>query len=404
MEDQGLDNLEITAEVRDTPVPAQKDGVAAYLFGSAFSDCQVYMFIMSQFTCLSCKVAFNNGDIQRQHYKSDWHRYNLKRKVAELPSVTAEDFQRRVLQQQSKLNPGKNKLHCNACRKYFTNEKAFENHLNSKKHKDNAKDFDTVKRVDKPTEAESSNANEDYDLEEVDSDEWDDDIENPIDNNDCLFCSHHSASIIKNVKHMTAAHSFFVPDVEYCVDLRGLLEYLGEKITKGFMCIWCNEKGKSFHSADAARKHMIDKGHCKMIHEGLALAEYVDYYDYSTSYPDAAVEGVDKDEEVDIPELDGNDYQLVLPSGVVVGHRSLMKYYKQNIDPNRQVVVHRNNKKLHKVLAHYKALGWSAAQQEVVARTARDVHYMKRMQAKLRTNLGIKANKLQKHFRPQVNF
>lgn len=63
------------------------------------------------------------------------------------------------------------------------------------------------------------------------------------------------------------------------------------------MCIWCNDKGKTFHSADAARSHMLDKGHCKMLHEGLALAEYSDFYDYSSSYPDAE-EASNPDEEV----------------------------------------------------------------------------------------------------------
>lgn len=46
------------------------------------------------------------------------------------------------------------------------------------------------------------------------------------------------------------------------------------------MCLWCNETGRTFYSMEAARAHMVDKGHCKMLHEGLALAEYADYYDY----------------------------------------------------------------------------------------------------------------------------
>lgn len=71
---------------------------------------------------------------------------------------------------------------------------------------------------------------------------------------------------------------------------------------------------------------------------------------------------------MDIPELDGSDYQLVLPSGVVVGHRSLMRYYKQKLNPNSVVPVSKNNKKLHKVLAEYRALGWTATQQAEAAR------------------------------------
>lgn len=74
---------------------------------------------------------------------------------------------------------------------------------------------------------------EESDVEEVDSDEWEDDTENPIDNNDCLFCMHHSHNFIKNLEHMTIVHSFFIPDIEYCSDLNGLLRYLGEKISDG---------------------------------------------------------------------------------------------------------------------------------------------------------------------------
>lgn len=84
----------------------------------------------------------------------------------------------------------------------------------------------------------------DSDVESVDSDEWLDDTENPASRNDCLFCNHHSRSVVKNLKHMSSAHSFFIADPEYCIDIKGLLKYLGEKIYAGYMCIWCNETGK----------------------------------------------------------------------------------------------------------------------------------------------------------------
>lgn len=129
----------------------------------------------------------------------------------------------------------------------------------------------------------------DDDVEEVDSDEWDEEdtsYENPIALNKCLFCGVRSASLVDNVTHMSTVHSFFVPDTEYVVDLDGLLRYLGEKVARDFICLWCNDRGRTFQSLDAARKHMRDKGHCKMLHEGLALAEYANYYDYSASYPD----------------------------------------------------------------------------------------------------------------------
>lgn len=45
---------------------------------------------------------------------------------------------------------------------------------------------------------------------------------------DCLFCPHHSKSLTKNVAHMTKVHGFFIPDVEFLVDIKGLIRYLGE--------------------------------------------------------------------------------------------------------------------------------------------------------------------------------
>ncbi|KAL3267379.1 hypothetical protein HHI36_011510 [Cryptolaemus montrouzieri] len=340
------------------------------------------------YTCITCRVAFKDADFQRLHYKTDWHRYNLKRKVVDLPPVTSEAFQTRVTNIRNfntQLEQDKS-VYCKPCRKLFGNPNAYDNHLNSKKHKDSLKNYDEsvddIKQGSNKNEKKNEVLDEsEEDVEEIDSDEWEEDVENPIDNNDCLFCSHHSKNFLKNLEHMTTAHSFFIPDIEFCVDVQGLLRYLGEKVVSGFMCLWCNEKGRTFHSVEAAKSHMTDKGHCKMLHEGVALAEYTDYYDYSTSYPDAD-EGVNADEEVDTNQLDDSEYQLVLPSGVKVGHRSLMRYYKQSITHKTALVPSRNTKKLHKVLATYRALGWTETQQEQAARKARDIHYLKRVQSK----------------------
>ncbi|XP_070498694.1 cytoplasmic 60S subunit biogenesis factor ZNF622 [Chironomus tepperi] len=376
---------------------------------------------MPNFTCLACSVKFVDGDTQREHFGTDWHRYNLKRKVSELPPLTAEEFQDRVLQaRQSDLESQKDEsLYCKACKKFFKTKNAHDNHLNSKKHKDCVKIFienhtndeDTQVEISVPAmeiieERQKQIEEEEADLmdaESVDSDEWDDDTENPIANNDCIFCEHHSRSIVKNLKHMSIAHSFFIPDAEFCCDVFGLLSYLADKVCKDYICLWCNEKGKTFYSLKAVRCHMIEKGHTKMLHEGAALAEYAEFYDYSASYPDHD-ETKDIDAEIETPILEGDEYQLVLPSGNVIGHRSLLRYYKQRINPNRAVVVSKSDRKLHKVLCQYRAIGWSSAKQEEIAKRVRDIHAMKRTQQKLYAKLGIKANKFQKHYRAQVNF
>lgn len=230
----------------------------------------------SRLTCITCKVAFVDPDIQRQHYKSDWHRYNLKRKVAELPPVTDDEFQRRVVKQQNleAENEKDKRMYCVACRRNFVCPKSYENHLNSKKHKLKEEKSDNMRQlaqefkkhiaqnkaeVDKKLEEdEHSDIETDSEIEELSSDEWNEDDENnPVNKNNCLFCNHHSRSLVKNLKHMTEAHSFFVPDVEYCIDLRGLLLYLGSKIVNEHLCLWCNEKSKTFLTTEAVQKHMV---------------------------------------------------------------------------------------------------------------------------------------------------
>lgn len=394
-----------------------------------------------KFTCITCQVMFGNPELQREHYKLDWHRYNLKRKVASIPPVTLEEFELRAKEHRESQNASQDESqYCKYCSKLFNNMNSYSNHLNSKKHKiseekysttgkeeENSRHSDTDSFVKVEPSGNSSklqgkfvvlNANDsgddfetDSEIEELDSDEWDecriDGSDSLIKPNDCLFCGHHSRNMVKNLKHMSEAHSFFIPDVEYCVNVKGLLLYLGEKISQGYMCLWCNDAGRTFYSMDAAQAHMIDKGHCKILHEGIALAEYADYYDYSTSYPDYKQddENMEVDKEVEGPAtLDTDDYQLVLPSGVVVGHRSLMRYYKQNLTQNSQALVKKSDRKLHRVLGVYRALGWAPKEQALAAKKARDIHFMKRCQAKWQMKLSLNTNKFQKHYRPQVNF
>jgi hypothetical protein len=54
----------------------------------------------------------------------------------------------------------------------------------------------------------------------------------------------------------------------------------GEKVGEGHMCLWCGEKGKTFHSIQAVQKHMLDKGHCKINFDRDTALEFADFYDY----------------------------------------------------------------------------------------------------------------------------
>lgn len=381
------------------------------------------------FTCITCRVSFADSDIQRRHYKTDWHRYNLKRKVAEMPPVTAEVFQQKVLaqkaeveaQQQSKTKS----LHCQLCNKTFSSENAFSNHLGSKKHKDveankanKAKKQESLitesqfsnnfKRKDSketdPENTESENA-ESLSHNGDDDDDEDDDIEeDTLEVTDCLFCPHHSVSLEENLKHMTRSHSFFIPDLEYVVDLKGLVTYLCEKVGMGNMCLYCNDKGKSFFSLEAVQSHMVDKGHTKMNYEGDAVLEYADFYDFSSSYPDY---NPDKENEGD--EIQGREstlavneqtLELCLPSGAKIGHRNMRHIYKQNLPPERS----HHSKVIQSIMADYKALGWHGTIASAARQKVKDVRLRNIQQAKRNVDISVKANRMQKHFRPQVVF
>lgn len=92
-----------------------------------------------QFTCLACQVAFQTALLQRDHYKGDWHRFNLKRRAVKLPPLTAEDFAVKVTEQQQQQQQEQKKqeetTYCKACNKSFQSDGSFQQHLLSKRHK-----------------------------------------------------------------------------------------------------------------------------------------------------------------------------------------------------------------------------------------------------------------------------
>jgi pre-60S factor REI1 len=93
-------------------------------------------------------------------------------------------------------------------------------------------------------------------------------------------------SVHSNVDHMVQAHSFFIPDFEFLTDLEGLILYLGEKLSVANLCLYCNGKGRGFHTLEAVRGHMVSKGHCKILYEDGADLEIAEFYDFSETWED----------------------------------------------------------------------------------------------------------------------
>ncbi|RKP09081.1 C2H2 type zinc-finger-domain-containing protein [Thamnocephalis sphaerospora] len=381
------------------------------------------------FTCLACHVAFHSAEHQRQHYRTDWHRYNLKRKVAQLAPVTAEQFAEKLMAQRAQADEEQAQAsftgECRICGKRFASENAYTQHIQSKKHKETERrltqDGEDVQQPDEQPVAMDKDgmidetASPDQVLQAINER-----IENAprLAEGDCLFCTHQSESLEGNVEHMVKQHSFFIPDIDYLVNLRGLISYLADKITVGNICLYCNGRGRGLRSVEAVRRHMIDKGHTKIAYDSERdVLEISDFYDFRTSYPDHEARAADgEDVEAEDEEMaprgqesgvaidDG--HELVLPSGMRVGHRSLRRYYKQYIRPEDE----RESVVINRLLTQHGHQGLQRAQAECRALQLmsefqkRQVlsHQESRRRNDFKTRVGVKANKLQRYFREQV--
>ncbi|KAL2915802.1 pre-60S factor rei1 [Polyrhizophydium stewartii] len=422
-----------------------------------------------RFTCLSCQVAFATAESQRDHMRTDWHRYNLKRKAAELPPVTALVFAQKLQDQKLRAAQEAERAQftaeCVPCGKTYATENAYKSHLASKKHRDAAARFEAAeaKRAAEATESAKTGTNDDDD-DDDDEDarqpepriNWHERLaraateeefeavmrdkmaaSRPLAESECLFCPHAAESFEENLSHMAKAHSFFIPDIEYLVDIKGLIKYLGDKVAIANVCIYCNGKGRTLHSTEAVQNHMISKGHCKMIYEDGAEDEYVDFYDFSLAYAaddDAAAGDDDMDAEEEIvsgddddegwedddgttrrqrpkkqPYISADETELVLPSGVRIGHRMFRTYWKQNLRSTEIVPGSmRDPEMMRRMTGQYKLLGYTNPQSmsAVLAvrrkqQEHRERHEQSRKQQRreyeFRTKIGFVANN-QKHF------
>jgi len=159
------------------------------------------------------------------------------------------------------------------------------------------------------------------------------------------------------------------------------------------MCLWCNDKSKSFRSLSAVQRHMRDKRHCKMHYQGEAFLEYARFYDYTSSYPEGQNGDEEDEEEVSVDAIDDSGYELVLPSGARVGHRSLARYYKQSLNPDRRLAARPSQK----VFSRYRALGWTGLTGAEAKSKARDVAFAQRAQRSHFVKQGLVGNYTLRH-------
>lgn len=352
---------------------------------------------MPVLTCNACNREFQDEVEQKLHYRSEWHRYNLKRKVAGVPGVTEALFQARqsaLAEERNKLSATPMLYSCALCGKEYRSSKAHAQHLKSRAHAMKASQesdpaiagITIIKPItgrvqNKSTLPSQSSAVREIDGEESEEsdDEWvevdpDDELEmasesltnlhvneqssgsgvdqpddmdefEDLDPSCCFVCDQKHYDIESCMVHMHKQHGFFIPDVEYLKDPKGLLTYVGLKVKRDFMCLYCNERCHPFQSLEAVRKHMIAKGHCKLRYGDGGDdddGDLEDFYDYSSSYLDADGKRlVAANDMANSVELGMGGSELVVTrrtdSGVLVrtfGSREFLRYYRQKPRPS----------------------------------------------------------------------
>ncbi|PMD47175.1 hypothetical protein L207DRAFT_575970 [Hyaloscypha variabilis F] len=259
----------------------------------------------TSFSCGVCHIDFESNISQRAHMKTDWHVYNLKRRMASLPSLTLEFYTEHVVNAKDEsISAGRAEF------SEFSAE-AIENHLRSEGHDHASENLGSDGRLADSIESITFLSNEAQSVPQFVPSR-------------CLFCTITSPKMELNIQHMQKEHGLFIPDQEYLIDLETFLKYLFTIITEFNECLYC---AKIKDSAVAIRQHMISKGHCNLRPD--AGSEYEEFYDVASDEDAASgaeIEGREKSPEVLVPI----DNELHLPSGRTLGHRSQARYYKQN--------------------------------------------------------------------------
>ncbi len=163
------------------------------------------------------------------HYKSDWHKYNLKRREAGLPLVEEKEFQMRL---EAALAMRKEKEKKNGT--------SHIKNINSKKNKKKQKFKEQKTTVDAEA-ATPDNAADEEPKPRIPA-ALAESQENPeIDPKQSLFDQKVSKSLKENIHYMQQKYGFFLPDKEYLEDTEGLLGYFHEKVKLGHYCLYCNQ-------------------------------------------------------------------------------------------------------------------------------------------------------------------
>ncbi|EMG48113.1 REH1 Cytoplasmic 60S subunit biogenesis factor REH1 [Candida maltosa Xu316] len=433
----------------------------------------------ASFTCNTCGVKFLNAELQRQHMKTEWHRYNLKRRVANLPSITSEVFAEKIINSKH-VTKNENEDEYGF---YIATRKKKNNHgerqvtkkfLKSQKNRGRREeilgddhelrsaspagsiasefsqfsfgdvDFHEVESVQTGSELNYTEESDFTDIgsdllsdeeihDEDDGEEHEDESSSdeldaiPITH--CFYCGANNHEIENNIKHMFSKHGLYIPERSFLVDVEGLLEYLSEVVSLDHECLVCGFEGKNLESI---RQHIVSKGHCKIPYETkeekLAVAEFYDFIGddddeqqtstktekatrkhvgFSEESPSTVLVDYTEEEQPEdngindnyaLVEIDPSGVELRTPTGSRIGHRTMQRYYRQNIQLPREYTPAQTTQAL--VDRRYSP-GLTPYQVTRQEKEVRRIENNEKNKHERKTNKTKKVN-FQKHFRDEI--
>ena len=329
--------------------------------------------------CNHCLYVSKTYEEMKEHYKSEFHRYNLNRVTMNLAPLSFEDYKRKKeffmkkMEEKKKIEENlklqQSNLYCDICNKKFNSRKKLDEHLISKTHLKNKNKKEEDKKEENNEISTSSKENENKNKEPEKTTLDDVTI--------CLFCNIKNENLKENMYHMVKKHKLDVPFVLYIKSYTDLLKLLAKKIFTYHACLTCDTQ--KFESIRSLQSHMLAKNHTKINDKD--LDEFLfKYYDLkkllhikdrnirrsrefkilslrarvAKELKEKNLEGDDEWEEVKSDEDD--DYEpmtlpngeLLLQDGTTLGSKDYKIYYKQKFHVNKYESLQKAHKERNK--------------------------------------------------------
>ena len=331
--------------------------------------------------CNHCLYVSKTYEEMKEHYKSEFHKYNLNRVTMNLAPLSFEDYKRKKdffmkkMEEKKKaeesLKLKSQNLFCEICSKKFNSSKKLEEHLNSKNHLKNKAKKDEEKK-DEISEISTSSKNE---IKEPKNKEPEKTTLDDI--TCCLFCNFKSDNLKNNFYHMVQMHNLEIPFIFYIKNYEELIKILAKKIFVYHACFTCDTQ--RFETIRSLQRHMLSKGHTVINDKDLDEFLYK-YYDIKKLLSikdknkrkskefkilslrakvakvlnEKNLEG-DEWEEIKSNE-DEDEYEpmtlpngeLLLENGTTLGNKEFKIYYKQKFHINKYEELQKKHKERNK--------------------------------------------------------